>query len=57
MLWKYQHDDKTTWKYIDVQITGSIVRGTAFVKKWVLNPDFKYKHLDKNYEGDINHVN
>jgi hypothetical protein len=47
--WKYEFEDKTTWKYIDCVIGGSHHTSKIFVKQWILNPDFKYKHLDPNY--------
>ncbi len=46
-LWNYDHDDKTTWKYSDVIIGGG--GGRKFIKEWILNPDFQYKHLDHTY--------
>ena len=50
-LWPHDKDDKTTWKYCDVIIGGNKDKKTLYVKKWVLNPDFKYKHLDPSYQA------
>lgn len=42
-LWQYQVDDLTTWKYLNVNFKHKGKEQTA----WVLNPLFKFKHLDK----------
>lgn len=47
MLWPYKNDDKSTWKYIDCEIGGE--KQKRFIKEWILNPDFAYKHLDPHY--------
>lgn len=52
-LWIYNQKNTDTWKYLDVIIGGDIDKRTAYVRRWVLNPDFKYKHLDKNYEMEL----
>lgn len=46
LIWPYSHEDKTSWKYIDFQTTKSDDNKTLF-KKWIRNPGFKYKYLDK----------
>lgn len=48
MLWPYKHDDVTTWKYLDCVLSGEYCR-RKIVHRWILNPDFKYKHLDPEY--------
>ena len=48
-LWPHKPDDDTTWKYSDVIIGYNKKTNKLYVKEWVLNPDFKYKHLDPNY--------
>jgi len=53
-LWPHLASDKRTWKYSNVVIGGTIENGTAYVKRWVLNPSFKYKHLDRSYEKEYN---
>lgn len=55
MLWPYSNKDGATWKYKDCIINGHKDRqkDTRFVKKWILNPGFKYKHLDPNYPKEI----
>lgn len=53
-LWPHQADDKRTWKYSNVIIGGTFENGTAYIKGWVLNPSFKYKHLDPSYEKEYN---
>lgn len=47
-LWPHKPDDETTWKYSDVIISGER-KGKRFIKEWVLNKDFKYKHLDPKW--------
>jgi hypothetical protein len=50
MLWPYDRDNTATWKYIDCIIVGEHSRGNnRFVKQWILNPNFAYKHLDPHY--------
>ena len=41
-LYKYDPDNKKTWKYIDYEITGSEQRGSLKFVRWILNPGFKY---------------
>ena len=45
-LWPYDINDKTTWKYIDFIMAGTLKSKTATAKYWVLNPGFMYAHLD-----------
>lgn len=46
--WNYDKDDTSTWKYIDCKI--KFKEGNRFFfRKWILNPNFAYKHLDPYY--------
>ncbi len=47
MLFPYNHEDKTTWPYLDCKIAehGREKR----IASWVKNPNFKYGHLIKGY--------
>ncbi len=45
-LWKYKADDITTHKYKECIVRGDIKSGTCTVK-WILNPDFLYRHLER----------
>lgn len=47
--WPYDINDTSTWKYIDFVMTGTLKGRTANCKYWILNPDFKYEHLDPNH--------
>lgn len=42
-LWPWNPYDRNTWKYIDYVIKGTKEDPIIF---WILNPNFKYKHLD-----------
>lgn len=46
-LWTYNPHDMTTWKYLDFVMTGTLKSRTAHAKFWILNPEFKFAHLDK----------
>lgn len=48
-LWQFKINDKTTWPYLDCQVSSK--DGKPYIKKWIKNPDFKYKHLMKNYSS------
>ena len=50
-LWPNKKDDTTTWKYIDC-ILESDGSGGRKLRKYILNPEFKYKHLDPNWPKD-----
>jgi hypothetical protein len=50
-LWPYDYEDKTTWKYSDCILTKGLKH--RLVKKWILNPEFKYKHLDPSYPKEV----
>lgn len=41
--WNYDPNDITTWKYICEQQTNPHRKKNL---RWILNPEFKYKHLD-----------
>lgn len=41
--WPWDAYDTNTWKYIDFEVIG---KGKNQKIKWILNPDFAYKHLD-----------
>lgn len=42
-IWKYDDKDVTTWKYIDCRIK---YQNEDAIVSWILNPVFKYSHLD-----------
>ena len=44
-LWDYDHEDKTTWAYLDCHVIRNNLGKSVRVVKWIVNPDFKYKHL------------
>jgi hypothetical protein len=44
--WKYEHDDKTTWKYLDFAVGDDRHGRAGHIRHWILNPNFKYRHLD-----------
>lgn len=46
-LWPFDYEDITTWKYIDCKIVKK--NKDNIIKEWVLNPKFKYSHLDVKY--------
>ena len=48
MLWPYNYHDRSTWKYIDLVLYGEKKDNNSKVSSWILNPDFKYAHLDKS---------
>lgn len=47
-LWPYSHEDKSTWKYINFETFLNKDNKLVF-KKWILNPDFKYRSYDKHH--------
>lgn len=53
-LWPYHPDDKSTWKYIDCLVSGDYGQ-VRRVRKWILNPDFAYRHLDP-HDSENDHV-
>lgn len=42
-LWKYNHEDITTWMYINCSVSQEGEEKSF--KKWIINPQFKYAHL------------
>lgn len=46
--WTYNINDEKTWKYIDCIVDKK--DGVAYVKRWILNPNFAYKHKDPQRE-------
>jgi hypothetical protein len=45
-LWDYDPDDTTTWKYLGVRV--KYVGRQRKYSGFIVNPEFKYKHLEEN---------
>ena len=58
LLWKYKHNDKTTWKYKDFFIKyDKESKDEKYIEAvvWISNPDFAYAHIDPSYGKDENY--
>ena len=42
ILWKFDHKDKSTWKYLECDT--DVYRGKEYIR-WKKNPEFLYEHL------------
>lgn len=45
-LWPHDAYDRTTWKYSGYKV-GKDEDGNVVIREWVLNHEFRYKHLDE----------
>jgi len=52
--WHYNHNDVTTWVYLDCIIMG---KDKHLAIKWVDNPRFKYGHLVGKTNGGSRQTN
>ena len=50
-LWHHDQKDESTWKYLDCEIGGE--KGKRFIRRWIINCNFKYKHLDPSYPKSL----
>ncbi len=48
-LWMHDEKEKVTWKYLGFDVKKDRVTQEEYIT-WRLNPDFIYKHLDKEKE-------
>ena len=47
-LWKFDATDLSTWVYLGAHVKGKNVDASSI--EWIINPDFKFKHLVRNID-------